>query len=301
MLADIRAGSASFEQSCRRLRVAGLAVVLATALSAAGLAGASVASAATLVTHSAKSGELGGGRLTLHGVSGRVSYAISGGRSGTMSVRRLHRRLFLPGLPATGRLRVAGQRGGDPRFKLSKPRYNAAQHTVSYRAKPLAKRRAGIRALRDFGAAKLSIVPHQRLGSGGNGGNVCEIVLQNKLRNIEGVQLASSSKWDTDEWEPAPPTYEIVEGYGADWLSAGGLARGCSNTTTWNITSGDTGTFTLSVTWNWGSTGPSHSCTSSNPNYKCLEDDQSGTINYDLCPVSATPATCNDTTPAARR
>jgi hypothetical protein len=303
MLADTGAGSESFKQACGRLRVAGLVVVLAAAVSMAGLAGASAASAATVVTHSAKSGELGGGRLTLHGVRGRVGYALSGGRSGTLSVRRLHRRLFLPGLPATGRLRVAEQRGGgDPRFKLSKPRYNAAQHTVSYRAKPLAKRRAaGLTALRDFGAAKLSIVPHQRLGSGDNGGNDCEMVLYNPLRNIEGVQLASSSKWDTDEWEPAPPTYKIFEGFGADWLSAGGLARGCSNTTTWNITSGDTGTFTFSVTWKWGDNGPSHSCTSSNPNYKCIEDDQSGTIDYVLCPASATPATCNATTPTARR
>ena len=301
MFVDTGAGTASVEETWRRLRVGVLAVVLAAALSAAGLAGASAASAAAVFTHSAKSGELGGGRLTLHGVSGRVTYVVSGGRSGTVSVRRLQRRLFLPGLPATGTLHVAGHRGGDePSFKLTKPRYNAARHSVSYKAKPLDHKRlpsgaagaAGIRAARHFGAASLLIVPHQRLGSGNDGGNECEMILMNRIENIDGVQLGTASKWDTDDWAPAPPTWGIPYFGMADWLSDGGLARGCSNTTTWNITGGDTGTFTFSVTWNWGDSGPSHSCTSSNPKYTCVEADQSGTIIYHLCRTGDSSSSC---------
>jgi hypothetical protein len=110
---------------------------------AAGLAGASEASADVTIEHSAKSGELEGSRLTLRGVSGRVAYATSGGSSGTASVRWLHRRVFLPSKPATGTRHVAGHRGGgEPTFRLSKPRYNAARRTVSYRAKRLAKKRS---------------------------------------------------------------------------------------------------------------------------------------------------------------
>ena len=112
MFADAETCSESLEHSWRRLRAAGLAVVLAAGLLAAGLAGASSASAsaATMVTQSAKGGVLKNGRLTLRGVSGRVTYVLNTGRQGTLSVRRLHRRLFLPGEPATGTLHVAGFR-----------------------------------------------------------------------------------------------------------------------------------------------------------------------------------------------
>jgi hypothetical protein len=133
----------------RPFRFAGLALA-AAGLCALVPATASAASA-TLITHSAKSGELQGGRLTLRGVSGRVTYVLNSGRRGTLSVRRLHRRLFLPGLPATGTLHVAGYRGGDePSFRLSKPRRNAARHTVSYRAK-LARQQAAAQRCRPGG------------------------------------------------------------------------------------------------------------------------------------------------------
>ena len=108
MLGDTRARSASFEETCRRLRVGGLAVALAAALSAAGLASASAASATIVLTHPAKSAELQGGRLTLSGVSRRASYVINSGRSRTISVKRLHRRFLPRGLPATGTLHAAG-------------------------------------------------------------------------------------------------------------------------------------------------------------------------------------------------
>jgi hypothetical protein len=297
MLAGTGARSASFEETCRRLRVGGLAVVLAAALSAAGLAGASAASAAMVVKHSAKGGELQGGRLTLHGVSKRVPYAIDGDRSGRISVGRLHRRLFLPGLAATGRLHVAGQRGGrDPRFKLSKPRYKAARHTVSYRAKPLAKRRAGraagISALRHFGAAKLSIVPHQRLASGDNGGNDCQITITQELGGGWGATYdqQASSLWPTDNWDPEPTSNTVYEHGTNEWESDGGLGRGCHNHVVWNIQppSDDPsgigpGTFTFDITWNWGDPGPTYSCTpGGDPYLYCDNQTSAGTIMYNL-------------------
>jgi hypothetical protein len=70
----------------RSLTLAGL-VGLAAGLAVAAPAQAGIPYATTF-THSAKSGELGGGRLTLRGVAGRVTYATNAGRSGRVSVRR---------------------------------------------------------------------------------------------------------------------------------------------------------------------------------------------------------------------
>ena len=121
---------------------------------------------ATVFVHSAKSGELGGGQLTLHGVSGRVTLADNSGRSGVMKVKRLHRMLFSAKYAtATGTLHVAGHRGGDElTFKLSRPRYNAARRTVSYKIKRLGDGRLPSRgaqtagAPRGLGPASLSMV-----------------------------------------------------------------------------------------------------------------------------------------------
>ena len=160
MFADSKRRSGRFENGGgRSLRVAGLAIVVAGLVAAPAQAGTGYA---TTFTHSAKSGELKGGRLMLRGVGGRVTYVTNAGRSGRLSVRRLHRRVIVRGRPATGTLHVAGLRGGDePVFRLSRPRYNAARRTVSYRAKSLSKRRLPGRGVR-FGAASLSIVPHPR-------------------------------------------------------------------------------------------------------------------------------------------
>jgi hypothetical protein len=114
---------------------------------------------------SAKSGKLGGGRLTLRGVGRRVTWAHHSGRSGVIAVKRLHRRLFsAKTLEATGTLHVAGHRGGDElTFKLSRPRYNRARRTVSYRAMPLNRKPLPSRAARaaaparPFGPASLTI------------------------------------------------------------------------------------------------------------------------------------------------
>jgi hypothetical protein len=245
--------------------------VLAAALCTAGLAGASSASAAMVVKHSAKSGELQDGRLTLHGVSKRVAYSIDGGRSGKVSVRRLHRRVFLPGLAATGRLHVAGRRGGrDRRFKLTRPRYNAARHTVSYRAKSLDRRRsrsgtpraAGIPALRNFGAAKLSIVPHPRLASGDQGGNDCEAAVYADASEPFTLSAQTWSKWDTDSWVPDPSHLQRSFLSGS-WESDGGQWRGCSNTVNFqavpNVT-GYGGLFTVNIQWPWGQNSPTSTC-----------------------------------------
>jgi hypothetical protein len=162
-------GKAS-RRSRRRGRRAGAAVLAAVAV--AGLLAATASAqppsgGATTFVHSAVSGKLGGGRLTLHGVAGRVTWAHYSGRSGVLPVKRLHRRLFSSGTAAVvGTLHVAGHRGGDePTFKLSKPRYSRARRTVSYRVKRLGKgrlpgRRGGraAGAARRFGFASLSMV-----------------------------------------------------------------------------------------------------------------------------------------------
>jgi hypothetical protein len=152
---------------------AGLAAVLAAAALLAGTASAArpPSGGAAMFTHSAAGGELRDGRLILHRVAGRVTWAHIGGGSGVIAVKPMHRMLFKPGTSATGTLHVAGHHGGDePTFKLSKPRYNAARRTVSYRARALntkrvpggAARAAG--AARSFGAASLSMIAASSTG-----------------------------------------------------------------------------------------------------------------------------------------
>jgi hypothetical protein len=149
-----------------RLTVAGLvAVVVGWLLAPAPVSAQAPPRDGTVFVHSARSGKLSGGRLTLLGVRPRVTWTHESGRSGTMAIKGMHRMLFAPTTPeATATLHVAGHRGGDePTFKLSLPRYNRAHHTVSYQAKPLDKKslpgRAGraAQAARTFGAASLAI------------------------------------------------------------------------------------------------------------------------------------------------
>jgi len=270
-------------------RVAGLVALaaVATALAPSGSA------ATTVFTHSAKSGELKAGRLTLHGVRQHASWVVSGGRVGVVHVRRLHRRLFLPARPAAGTLYVAGHRGGDePAFRLSRPRYNRARRTVSYRVRRLNDRGIPQRAARpaqstaQFGAASLSIVPDDEVASGDNGGNDCPIGLVNETGY--GVQAASESNWDTDTWDPGIPFNDLVPSHsklatGADtevfWQSDGGFLRGCSNTGVWVLTVDPNDpsqavppvgvSFTLTITSPWNGL-PVRSCTSTNPQFYCV-------------------------------
>jgi hypothetical protein len=96
----------------------------------------------------------------------------------------MHRRLFAGRKPAaTGTLHVAGHRGGDElTVELTKPRYNATRHTVSYKIKRLgnghlpsrAARAAGAPQRRKFGAASLSIVGASQTASLGAGNTYYE-------------------------------------------------------------------------------------------------------------------------------
>jgi hypothetical protein len=100
MLASNEDHFGSPKESWRRSPRAGWPFRLAAlALAAAGLVALAPASARgnLVVVHSAKSGTLAGDRLTLHGVGRRVTWVANSGRSGVVSIARLHRRLFLPG------------------------------------------------------------------------------------------------------------------------------------------------------------------------------------------------------------
>jgi hypothetical protein len=238
---------------------------------------------ATVFTHSAKSGELRGGRLTLRGVSRRVTAVTNAGHSGVVSVMRLHARLFAPGTPpATGTLHVSGDRGGDePRFSLSRPRYNASRHTVSYAAKPLnqhvlpghAVGAGSIGSAQQFGAASLSIIGAPQVSGGDNGGLDCHQTLQNNTAHLLGA--AGESKWDTDTWDPGIPFQAQLTQLGTGtitWVSDGGLLRGCSGSSTWvfvpDPSTGDPNppmvSFSTTTTYHWDNTW-SDTCTSSDP------------------------------------
>src|SRR3712207_6734122 len=91
----------------RRLAALGLAVAALIA------AAPTTAEASSRYVHSAKSGKLAGGRLTLSGVGGNVTWTTTSGRAGVEHVQRAHRLLFLPKKPATGTLHFAGQNGGE--------------------------------------------------------------------------------------------------------------------------------------------------------------------------------------------
>jgi hypothetical protein len=140
-----------------RAAVAGLALISAAGLLAAAPAGAQAPPReSTVFVHSAARGELGGGRLTLHGVNRRVSWAHNSGRFGVMAVKRMHRMLFARKIPAaTGTLHVAGHHGGDElTFRLTRPRYSAARRMVSYKVQRVGKGRLPSRSARAAGIAR---------------------------------------------------------------------------------------------------------------------------------------------------
>ena len=297
-------------------------VALAAMLSAVGLS-VSAAEGATVFMHSAKRGELKAGRLLLHGVRGRVTWARDDGRSGVVAVKRLHRRVFMPGVPhATGTLHVAGHRGGDePAFRLTRPRYSAARRTVSYRARRIrrggrSRRSAGAAqtsAPRQFGAASLSIVPHAQVTGGDNGGNDCPLGFVNETGY--GVKQVSHSNWDSDSWNPQIPDGTIVTSHsqsltpGSDlhafWESDAGLWRGCSNSATWELVVDPNEPtqapppagvrFTLSFTWPWSSVA-APSCTSTSAQFYCVP-----TTEQNVFLLRGPVPCCPRTTTARRR
>jgi hypothetical protein len=214
----------------------------------------------------------------LRGVGRQLTWATNGGRSGVVSVARLHRRLFAKGTPAaTGLLHVAGRRPGRAvALRLSRPRYSAARHRVSYRAMPLHKgrRRARDAVPRRFGAASLSILGAPAVLGGTNGGHDCAAgFLNHAPYNLEAV---SASKLATDFWSPELRAGTVIDALTgiASWGSGGGSLLGCSNSTVWEFEATPVqpdpppGTFTITTTYPW--TGPfSNTCTSSIPQYTC--------------------------------
>lgn len=224
-----------------------------------------------MFVHSGKSGEVERGRLTLRGVGRQLTWVTNGGRTGAVSVARLHRRLFPKGTPAaTGVLHVAGRRG--VALRLSRPRYSASRKQVSYRARPLNRRRASIP--RHFGAASLSILGDPAVQGGVNGGHNCSATLLN--HTLYNLGVVSASKLQTDTWNP-----EIRPGDGAEahdgisnWESDGGPLLGCSNSVVWQFVpnsvqpSVPAGTFTITTSYPW--TSPfSNTCTSTVSQYIC--------------------------------
>jgi hypothetical protein len=169
MYADTKQHSESVQGTWWRVAavvwVAGLVAVLVAWLAAAPASAQGPSRDGTVFVHSAGSGNLGGGRLTLYGVGRRVTWAHNSGRSGVIAVRRMHRMLFRrESAAATGILHVAGHHGGDElTFKLSRPRYNRERRTVSYKIKRMRGRLPGrgaqaAGAPRRFGPASLSMV-----------------------------------------------------------------------------------------------------------------------------------------------
>jgi hypothetical protein len=240
--------------------------------------------------HSAKSGELGGGQLTLRGVGHRVTWTANSGRSGVVSSCETPPPVVLARDAAgTGTLHIAGRRGGrEVALSLRRPRYDRARQTVRYRVRRLNKHRSArasglrpgrrsARALklspgRRFGAASLSIVGANRVGD--NGGNDCTTTLTNQTKGEWGA--AGESKWDTDTWDPGIPFQGILFTSPVTWGSDGGFLRGCSNTGVWVVVpySDDpnipvpSATVTVTTTYPWTGTGQ-YTCTSSSPQFLC--------------------------------
>jgi hypothetical protein len=227
MSAHTEGRSHGFDETCRRsLRFAGVVAIVGAGLfTLAPAAGAAPVGSAVVYTHSAKSGELGGGRLTLHGVRRQVTWASNGARSGVASVKRMHSVLFSPGITsATGTLHLVGpRRGAALTFRLSRPRYNARRRTVSYRAKPLNNRRLPGRRggmPRSFGAASLSLLDAPQVGRPFNAS--CQTTVNNGTKSditVTKAQQQSDSSWGGS----GDPTGSVAHPGGAlTWVSNGG-------------------------------------------------------------------------------
>jgi hypothetical protein len=243
---------------------------------------------ATVFTHSAKSGELRGNLLTLRGVGSRLTWAHNSGRTGSVSVARLHRRLFSPEAPPVGTLHVAGRRGGRGRaFRLTRPRYNPAREWVRYRVERLGRRpRASQASGTDrFGAASLSIVGHpSRIGISTSGGNYCAVGILNLT--IHDLQATSATKWDTDDWDPGNPFNAVVENLGGteSWATDGGFLRGCSNTVVWALGSDPRVSFRITTTHPFKG-NVIETCKPSDSSYTCSQTLGIDEVNWVVRPV----------------
>lgn len=237
---------------------------------------ASPVSAAMVVSYSAKSGQFDGGRLLVRGVSGRARYLTDAGRTGRMSLTRLHQRVFLPGKPPTGMLHIAG-RDDDLAFKLSQPRYNAKGQTVSYAAKPLPgtqlSRGVTHHAPLQFADASLTVLPDPALGSTSND---CIMAVNNDTG--DNLILQSSSNWSTDTWYTAPPG-ELNIGEYVDMESEGGFLRGCGFQATYGVAFGPE--VTIAVSWAWGG-GVSTTCTSTDTTQLVCQRHDTTVVGWDI-------------------
>ena len=263
----------------RLIAPAASAAALLALLPAAAVAGSG---GATVFTHSAKSGELRAGMLTLRGVGSRLTWAQNEGRSGTVSVKRLHRRLFSPETPATGTLHIAGRRAGVA-LRLSRPRYNGARQLVRYRAQRLSKR-AQASGVGEFGAASLSMLAHPSLLGGSGIGVDCGAGILNLT--IHGLRAVSATKWDTDEWDPGSPLDATIDSLGgtASWGSDAGFLRGCSNTVVWETSTTPPVSFTITTThpYRQDTTGR---CVSSDSSFSCKQTIGIDEINWLIRPT----------------
>jgi hypothetical protein len=274
----------SSKESCGRsprpggpVRLTGLALAVAglcALVPATAAAGQADKRSAPRFEHSAKSGGLGGGRLVLRGVHRRVPVVHNNRRSGVVSVRRLHERLFLPGKPVLGALEIARHRGGAaPRLRLSRPRYNAARRTVSYRIKRLDKRPLP----RRFGAASLSMVGRAQ------DQQHCEASVNFNSGEYFYMAVDSYSAWDTDTWDVTP--YFSSENDSDTWQSDGGDLRGCGNTVNLQLVpemNGWGGEITISVSFDWQGNLTTNTCTVTNAdsNIKCDQEPNVAPITY---------------------
>jgi hypothetical protein len=147
---------------------------------------------ATVFVQSAESGKLGGGRLVLAGVSGRVSFATNTGRAGVIPLRSLHRRLIPPGKPATGTLHIAGQRGGQElAFRLSRPRY-----TPPATPSPTASSRCGGAAPPAPQGSAASAPPRYR--SSPTAGRACSTRPSTRATPPTTIKAYTTGTWEAD-------------------------------------------------------------------------------------------------------
>jgi len=308
----------------RTMRVTAVGAAVAFLLAVAS-ATVSAEPRATTFVHSAKSGELQGGRLTLRGVRRNVTWVDHVGRSGVLPVATLHRRLFAraappgwPGsnrsLPAPAALLHVGQRPGRvAALSLSRPRYISSRRTVSYRFRRLDKRRgrggartaerpgsSGVASAaqrpvpRRFGRASLTIAA---LGSPSDAYHCVTSV--NNFTDYT-IQATSSALWPTDNWDPAIPSGALLLPddnlvYGSD----GGFLRGCGNSSLWTIVDGPPGV--RGVTFSFYATNPYNglypplqprgTCTPSAPNFVCAFNQ--GSINTWFLCATGTGGVCS--------
>lgn len=293
-----------------RLLVGAVALVLPAAAFAPALLGnARAAPRPTTFVISAKGGKLQGHRLMLRGVAKRVTWVSHGepGRSGLVSITRLHRRLFAPFAPPgwpgsnqrgpapTAALQIAGDASTEVAgLKLRRPRYNASRHMVGYRVTTVRKRGQSQRAARAsgistrrFGRASLSIVA---LGSPLDIYHCSTSVINGTYYTIEA---SGEGKWDTDTWNPGIPFQDTLlpgayDVYGTD----GGAWRGCGNSSTWTIVDGPPGvqgvtfSFNTTIPYNGETPGATQGqCQSSSTAFKCDFDEGSSNTWY-MAPAS---------------